>query len=144
MAGALLYLYEASGMQSVVRSSGLLRLFGRLESLESLAPPAELPFFFGQIGKTFPAEGEQRLDCEQMFGDIPNCPADNDKCQKIENAQRGELPLIEEDADAFYGQVFSEPVVPDTDAENAYGGRQSCGPGWEVRQSTLGSSRAGA
>ena len=59
-------------MRSVVRSSGLLRLFGRLESLESLAPPAELPFFFGQIGKTFPAEGEQRYRVAFLAGCIAN------------------------------------------------------------------------
>src|SRR5260370_42541833 len=41
IAGAMLYLYEASGMRTLVRSSGLLRLFGKLESLDSLAPPAE-------------------------------------------------------------------------------------------------------
>src|SRR5215470_9802751 len=55
IAGALLFLYEESGMRRLVRSSGLLRLFGRLDQLESLAPPAESPFFFSQIGKTFPA-----------------------------------------------------------------------------------------
>src|SRR6476659_199298 len=59
-AGALMYLYQASGLQRVVRSSGLLRLLGKLGRLESLAPPAESPFFFAQIGKTFPAEGERR------------------------------------------------------------------------------------
>src|SRR5205823_13994377 len=52
-AGALLYLYEASGLQRVMRSSGLARLLGSLGDLESLAPPAEPPFFFSQIGKTF-------------------------------------------------------------------------------------------
>src|SRR5437762_4923640 len=39
-AGALLYLYEASGLQRVMRSSGLARLLGSLGDLESLAPPA--------------------------------------------------------------------------------------------------------
>src|SRR4051794_18163717 len=53
-AGAFLYLYEASGLQHVMRSSGLLGLFGKLGRLEALAPPAEPPFFFSQIGKTFP------------------------------------------------------------------------------------------
>jgi glycolate oxidase iron-sulfur subunit len=71
-AGALLYLYEASGLQSVVRSSGLLRLFGRLGDLESLAPRAEPPFFFSQIGKTFPAEGERRYRVAFLAGCIAN------------------------------------------------------------------------
>jgi glycolate oxidase iron-sulfur subunit len=72
LAGALLYLYEASGMRKVVRSSGLLRLFGRLDSLESLAPPAESPFFFSQIGKTFPPEGERRYRVAFLAGCIAN------------------------------------------------------------------------
>jgi glycolate oxidase iron-sulfur subunit len=72
IAGALLYLYGESGLQRVVRSSGLLRLFGKLGSLESLAPPAESPFFFSQIGKTFPAQGERRYRVAFMAGCIAN------------------------------------------------------------------------
>ena len=72
MAGAGLYLYEASGLQSLLRGSGLLRLLGRLGDLESLAPRAESPFFFSQIGKTFPAEGEQRYRVAFMAGCIAN------------------------------------------------------------------------
>ena len=71
-AGAMLYLYEASGLQRVMRSSGLLRLFGQLGQLESLAPPAEPPFFFSQIGKTFPAEGERRYRVAFLAGCIAN------------------------------------------------------------------------
>jgi len=71
-AGALLYLYQGSSLQSVVRSSGLLRLFGKLGRLESLAPPAESPFFFAQIGKTFPAEGERRYRVAFLAGCIAN------------------------------------------------------------------------
>src|SRR5207237_8307185 len=67
-----LYLYEASGLRSLARSSGLLRLFGQLGRLESLAPPAESPFFFSQIGKTFPAEGERRYRVALLAGCIAN------------------------------------------------------------------------
>src|SRR5882724_9337512 len=71
-AGAMLYLYQVSGLQSIARSSGLLRLFGKLGRLESLAPPAESPFFFSQIGKTFPAEGERRYRVAFLAGCIAN------------------------------------------------------------------------
>src|SRR5882724_10892109 len=71
-AGAMLYLYQASGLQSMARSSGLLRLFGKLGRLESLAPAAESPFFFAQIGKTFPAEGERRYRVAFLAGCIAN------------------------------------------------------------------------
>ena len=70
--GASLYLYEASGLQRVVRSSGLLRLFGKLGRLESLSPPVESPFFFSQIGKTFPAEGDRRYRVAFLAGCIAN------------------------------------------------------------------------
>jgi glycolate oxidase iron-sulfur subunit len=71
-AGALIYLYEATGVQRLVRSSGLLKLFGRLGQLESLAPPAEPPFFFGQVGRTFPAKGERRYRVAFLAGCIAN------------------------------------------------------------------------
>ncbi len=39
-AGALLYLYQATGLQHLVRGSGLLKLAGRLGRIEALAPEA--------------------------------------------------------------------------------------------------------
>jgi glycolate oxidase iron-sulfur subunit len=71
-AGAVAYLYQASGLQRVVRGSGLWKLLGTLGRLEQLSPPAEPPFFFGQIGKTFPAEGERRYRVAMMAGCIAN------------------------------------------------------------------------
>lgn len=71
-AGALMYLYEASGLQKLARSSGLLKLFGGLDKVEMLSPPAEPPFFFGEIGKTFPAEGEKRYRVAFLAGCIAN------------------------------------------------------------------------
>jgi glycolate oxidase iron-sulfur subunit len=71
-AGAAAYLYQASGMQKLVRGSGLWKLLGKLGRLEQLAPPAEPPFFFNQIGKTFPAEGERRYRVALMAGCIAN------------------------------------------------------------------------
>ena len=71
-AGVAAYLYQASGVQRVVRGSGLWKLLGKLGRLEQLSPPAEPPFFFGQIGKTFPAEGERRYRVAMMAGCIAN------------------------------------------------------------------------
>lgn len=72
VAGAGLYLYQASGLQKLVRSSGLLKFFGRLHEIEMLAPSAETPFFFSQIGKVFPAEGEKRYKVAFLAGCIAN------------------------------------------------------------------------
>ncbi len=71
-AGAMLFLYQASGLQKLVRSSGLTQLMGKLGRLENLSPPAESPFFFSKIGKTFPAEGKQRYRVAFLAGCIAN------------------------------------------------------------------------
>jgi glycolate oxidase iron-sulfur subunit len=71
-AGALLYLYEASGAKVLVRGMGLLKLLGRLGDLGQFAPSADPPFFFSQIGRTFPAEGERRYRVAFLAGCIAN------------------------------------------------------------------------
>ncbi|MEX2261637.1 MAG: heterodisulfide reductase-related iron-sulfur binding cluster [Bryobacteraceae bacterium] len=70
--GGMLYLYQASGLQKLARSSGLLKFLGEMGSLEALSPPAEPPFFFGKIGKTFPAEGRRQYRVAFMAGCIAN------------------------------------------------------------------------
>jgi glycolate oxidase iron-sulfur subunit len=60
IAGLLLYIYQATGLQRLIRATGLLKLLGKLGQLERLTPRAEWPFFFRHIGKTFPAEGARR------------------------------------------------------------------------------------
>ncbi len=72
VAGTLLYLYQASGLKKLVRSSGLLEALGALGELERLAPAAERPFFFRHIGKTFPAEGERRYRVAFLAGCVAN------------------------------------------------------------------------
>lgn len=70
--GTLLYLYEATGLRRLVENSGILKLFGKLGDLERLAPSAEAPFFFRNVGKTFPAEGERRYRVALLSGCIAN------------------------------------------------------------------------
>jgi len=71
-AGALLYLYQASGLQRIVRATGLPRLFGPLGEREALLPDAEIPFFFREYGKTFPARGKQRYRVAFVAGCVAN------------------------------------------------------------------------
>ena len=71
-AGAVLYVYQVSGVQRLVRATGLLNSLGTLGLREALTPPAEIPFFFRQIGRTFPAEGERRYRVALMAGCIAN------------------------------------------------------------------------
>ena len=51
--------YQRSGLQTVARSSGVLRLLG-LADRERLMPPVEREFFFSQLGRTFAAQGPRR------------------------------------------------------------------------------------
>ena len=72
MAGAGMYLYQASGFQRLVRGFGVMKFMGRLGEIEQLSPPAEPPFFFSRIGKTFPAEGQRRYRIAFLAGCIAN------------------------------------------------------------------------
>jgi glycolate oxidase iron-sulfur subunit len=71
-AGAMLYLAERIGLKSLMRLLGVVRMAGRLGEIAQLAPAAEPPFFFSQIGKTFPAAGEQRYRVAFLAGCLAN------------------------------------------------------------------------
>jgi glycolate oxidase iron-sulfur subunit len=72
VAGRALFAYQASGLQRLVRTTGILKSFGRLAQIEALAPNAEMPFFFSEVGKTFPAIGERRYRVAFLAGCIAN------------------------------------------------------------------------
>ncbi len=72
IAGAGLYLYHATGLQSLIRTLGILKPFGSLSTLEALTPTAEIPFFYSAAGKTFPAHGTQRYRVAFLAGCIAN------------------------------------------------------------------------
>ena len=52
----LLRFYQRSGLQSLARGSGILKLLGLVDR-EALLPPIDDSFFFSQLGRTFPASG---------------------------------------------------------------------------------------
>src|SRR6202044_2188544 len=51
--------YQRSGLASLARNAGILRLLG-LQERESLLPKIDSNFFFSELGRTFPAQGKQR------------------------------------------------------------------------------------
>ena len=55
----LLYVYQRSGLQSLARATGILRLLGLAER-ERLLPPIDRKFFFSKLGRTYPAVGQRR------------------------------------------------------------------------------------
>ena len=72
VAGTMLYLFERSGMKALARALGQIHMLGPLGGLVQLTPSADPPFFFSQIGKTFPAEGEKRHRVAFLAGCIAN------------------------------------------------------------------------
>ena len=67
----LMRFYQRSGLQSLARATGITRLMG-MAGVEKLAPEIDSEFFFGEIGKTFPAVGERRGKVAFMAGCINN------------------------------------------------------------------------
>jgi glycolate oxidase iron-sulfur subunit len=55
----LLRFYQRSGLQTLARGLGLLKLLG-LAQREQLLPRIDGEFFFSRLGQTFPAQGERR------------------------------------------------------------------------------------
>ena len=72
VAGGMLYVYQASGMQRVLRTINFFKLFGKLGQLEALSPNAEIPFFYSKIGKTYRALGERKYRVAFLAGCIAN------------------------------------------------------------------------
>jgi glycolate oxidase iron-sulfur subunit len=55
----LLRFYQRSGLQTLVRATGILKLLGAAE-LDALSPRVESDFFFREFGRVHPAVGERR------------------------------------------------------------------------------------
>lgn len=72
VAGAGLWLYQKSGLQQVVRASGLLNVWRKIADLEALAPEAQAPFFYRNIGRVYPAIGERRYRVAFLAGCVAN------------------------------------------------------------------------
>jgi len=65
----ILRIYQRSGVQSLARATGILRLLGLAER-ERLLPPIDRKFFFSQLGRTFPAVGPRRARVALFAGCI--------------------------------------------------------------------------
>ncbi len=71
LAADLLKLYQRSGLQSLARATGILKLLGLAER-ERLLPKIDTDYFYRQLGKTFPAEGQKRARVAFFAGCIAN------------------------------------------------------------------------
>jgi glycolate oxidase iron-sulfur subunit len=68
----LMWMYQRSGLQRLVRSTGMLKPFGDLAKTERLSPAVETPFFYDSYGKVYQAEGERRYRVALLGGCIAN------------------------------------------------------------------------
>jgi glycolate oxidase iron-sulfur subunit len=71
LAARALRLYQRSGLQSVLRATGILRWFGLAER-EQLLPTIDPDFFFASLGKTNPAQGPRRARVAFFAGCVAN------------------------------------------------------------------------
>jgi glycolate oxidase iron-sulfur subunit len=67
----LMRLYQRSGLRTLLRKTGLLKLFG-VADLDRVAPEIDKEFFFSEIGKVFPAVGDRRGKVAFLAGCINN------------------------------------------------------------------------
>jgi glycolate oxidase iron-sulfur subunit len=59
--------YQRSGLQSLARAAGILKLL-RMKELDALSPRIESEFSFEDLGRVFPAEGERRGRVALLIG----------------------------------------------------------------------------
>lgn len=71
LAARLLRFYQRTGLQSLLRATGILKLLG-LADREKLLPRIDDHFFFSELGKTFPAQGARRARVAFFAGCIAN------------------------------------------------------------------------
>ncbi len=73
LAGYGAWLGQVTGLQALASKTGLLRLISpKLAEIEVFAPPSQPPFFFGNVGKTYPAIGTKKHRVAFMAGCIAN------------------------------------------------------------------------
>lgn len=65
----LVRFYQRSGLRSLARSTGVLKLLG-VSELDALSPQIDSDFSFRDLGKTFPAEGTRRGRVALLIGCI--------------------------------------------------------------------------
>jgi len=68
-AARLLRIYQRSGLAALARGAGILKLL-RLDERERLLPKIDREFFFGDLGRIFPANGARRARVALFAGCI--------------------------------------------------------------------------
>jgi glycolate oxidase iron-sulfur subunit len=113
VAGTLLYLFEVSGLKALARGLGQMKLLGRLSDLQQLTPSAEPPFFFSQIGRTFPPEGERRHRVAFLAGCIANVSFARLNEATVRVLQRNGCEVVVPEGQGCCGALHLHSGMPD-------------------------------
>jgi glycolate oxidase iron-sulfur subunit len=112
MAGRLMRLYQRSGFAAVARATGILRLLG-LQDREKLLPQIDSEFFFGDLGKTFPAHGTRRARVAFFAGCIAQVTFSNLNRATIRVLQANGCEVVVPEAQVCCGALAAHAGIRD-------------------------------
>jgi glycolate oxidase iron-sulfur subunit len=118
MAANLLRLYQRSGLQTIARGTGILKLLG-LAECERLLPRIDSQYFYAQIGKTIPAQGIKRARVAFFAGCVANVTFTNLNEATIRVLTANGCEVVVPDGQLCCGALASHAGVRETARELA-------------------------
>jgi glycolate oxidase iron-sulfur subunit len=118
MAASALKVYQRSGLAAVARGSGILRLL-RLQTQEQLLPRIDSEYFFGELGKTFPATGMRRARVAFFGGCVAQVTFSELNRATIRVLQANGCEVVVPEAQGCCGALAAHAGVRDTARELA-------------------------
>jgi glycolate dehydrogenase iron-sulfur subunit len=118
LAARLLKFYQRSGLASIARGIGILRLLG-LQNQESLLPRIDSDFFFTNLGKTFPAKGVRRARVAFFAGCVAQVTFNDLNRATIRVLQANGCEVVVPETQACCGALAAHAGVRDVARELA-------------------------
>jgi glycolate oxidase iron-sulfur subunit len=111
-------LYQRSGLAALARATGILSLLG-LSDRERLLPKIDSQFFFGELGRTYPAAGTRRARVAFFAGCVAQVTFSELNRATIRVLQANGCEVIVPDAQVCCGALAAHAGVRDTARELA-------------------------
>jgi glycolate oxidase iron-sulfur subunit len=92
-AARLLKFYQRSGLATLARSTGILRLLG-LQHREKFLPKIDSEFFFAQLGRAYPAKGPRRARVALFAGCVAQVTFSELNCATIRVLQANGCEVV--------------------------------------------------
>ena len=115
---SLLRVYQRSGLAALARGSGILSLLG-LSDRERLLPKIDSHFFFGELGRTYPAVGTKRARVAFFAGCVAQVTFSELNRATIRVLQANGCEVVVPDAQVCCGALAAHAGVRDTARELA-------------------------